>query len=147
MEISDAPGAYALRLQPGDDLRGALESRARSLPISAAGIVSVVGSLTAARIRMAGAESLRSLEGPLEILTLSGTVGAGGAHLHMMVADSEGHCVGGHVARGCIVHTTVELVLLLLPGLRFERRLDSTTGYPELAIEGAEDGTRTPPDV
>lgn len=147
METSNAPRAYALRLEPGDDLRRSLESHAQARPIPAAGILSAVGSLTSARIRMAGAEALRSLEGPLEILTLSGTVGAGGAHLHMMVSDAEGQCIGGHVAEGCIVHTTAELVLLLLPGLRFDRRPDPTTGYPELAIERADGGTRTPPDV
>ena len=147
METSDAPRAYALRLEPGEDLRLALESRARTQPIPAAGIVSAVGSLTSAHIRMAGASTPRSVAGPLEILTLSGTVGAGGAHLHIMVSDPQGHCIGGHVAQGCIVHTTAELVLLLLPGLQFDRRPDSTTGYPELAIERADGGTRTPPDV
>lgn len=147
METSDAPRACALRLKPGADLRGALESHAQARPILAAGIVSAVGSLTAARIRMAGADTLLRLDGPLEILTLSGTVGAGGAHLHMMTSDAEGRCIGGHVAEGCIVHTTAELVLLLLPGLRFARRSDRTTGYPELAIERADGGTQTPPDV
>jgi predicted DNA-binding protein with PD1-like motif len=147
METSDAPRAYALRLEPGADLRLALESQARTRPIPAAGVVSAVGSLTRAEIRMAGATGLQALAGPLEILSLGGTVGAGGAHLHIMVSDADGRCVGGHVGQGCIVHTTAELVLLLLPGLRFDRRLEPATGYPELAVEPVGGGTRTPPDV
>lgn len=112
--------------------------------------MSAVGSLTVARIRMAGAEQVRELPGPLELLSLGGTVGAEGAHLHIMVADAQGCCLGGHVSAGCLVHTTVELVLLTLPGLRFARRHDERTGYPELVIEPVDGRTRataTPPDV
>lgn len=139
--------AHALRLEPGADLRAWLEAHARSESLPAAGIVSAVGSLTVARLRMAGAAEVREVAGPLEILSLGGTVGAGCAHLHMMVADADGHCVGGHVCVGCVVHTTAELVLLELPGIRFERALDPRTGYPELVVERAGGGTQTPPDV
>ncbi len=106
--------------------------------------MSAVGSLTVARIRLAGATEIRAMKGPWELVSLSGTVGAGGAHLHAMVSDREGRCVGGHVCVGCIVHTTAELVLLELPGLRFDRTSDPQTGYPELDIQGLAGGTQTP---
>lgn len=147
METSGAPLAQALRFPPGTDLRVALETHAKVVPLLAAGIVSVVGSLTVARIRMAGAEEIRELPGPLEILSLSGTLGAEGAHLHIMVSDREGTCTGGHLCPGSTVHTTAEVVLLQLPGLRFAREHDARTGYPELAIHRIGRGTGTPPDV
>ncbi len=136
--------AHALRLRPGADLREALEAFARSTPVAAAGVVSAVGSLSVARIRLAGAKEIRALQGPWEVVSLNGTVGAGGAHLHAMVSDADGRCLGGHVCAGCIVHTTAELVLLELPGLRFDRTRDPQTGYPELDIQARTGATRTP---
>ncbi|MEM6290064.1 MAG: PPC domain-containing DNA-binding protein [Myxococcota bacterium] len=126
--------AHALRLRPGDDLRPWLEAWAADEPVPAAGVVSAVGSLTAANLRLAGADATRTLEGPLEIVSLCGTVGAGGAHLHVAVADAVGRCVGGHVLAGCRVHTTIELVLLELGGLAFARSFDPATGFPELDV-------------
>ena len=93
------------------------------------------------------AEEIRQLAGPFEILGLSGTLSAEGAHLHVMVSDREGGCLGGHLCSGSIVHTTVELVLLELPGIRFAREHDPRTGYPELSIHRTGGATRTPPDV
>lgn len=52
----------------------------------------------------------------------------------MSVAGADGRVSGGHVAPGCIVRTTAELLVALLPGHAFARQLDDTTGYPELAI-------------
>ena len=42
---------------------------------------------------------------------------------------------GGHVAPGCTVRTTAELLLVLLPGYRFSREPDPATGYLELRIQ------------
>jgi predicted DNA-binding protein with PD1-like motif len=38
------------------------------------------------------------------------------------------------VGAGCIVRTTAELLLALLPDRRFTREHDARTGYPELKI-------------
>lgn len=74
----------------------------------------------------------------MEILTLSGTVAAGGdktaSHLHMAVSTATGQVLGGHVAPGCIVLTTAEVLLALLPDWQFIREPDAGTGYDELAI-------------
>ena len=40
--------------------------------------------------------------------------------------------MGGHVTRGCIVRTTAEVLLALLPDWRFDREPDPVTGYREL---------------
>lgn len=124
----------ALRLRPGDDLRQALESALAERHASAAFVVSGLGSLTQAALRFAGRQSPDVLAGPLEILTLSGTLSADGAHLHASVADGRGGVHGGHVARGCIVRTTAEVLLALLPGVAFAREADSQTGHAELVV-------------
>lgn len=131
----DGMRAHALRLRPGADLRVDLEALAREVPIAAGGVVSAVGSLSQARIRLAGAQSKLDLDGPLEILQLGGTLGAGGAHLHVLVGDEQGTPRGGHVLAGCIVHTTVELIVAELPNLSFDRVFDPATGFAELRIE------------
>ena len=124
--------AHALRLNPGDDLRAALDAALKQRGAEAAFVVSGIGSLNGARIRYAGVDGAAALEGDLEILTLSGTLSPDGAHLHISVSDAVGQVRGGHVAPGCIVRTTAEILIAWLPEWRFAREHDPATGYPEL---------------
>lgn len=126
-----------LRLNPGDDLRGALEAWSRTaasapIAVQAACVLSAVGSLTRAMLRYADAPAGTRIDGPLELLTLAGTLGTGGVHLHASVADAKGQVLGGHLMPGCNVRTTAEIVLGLLPGQVFDRAHDPVTGFLEL---------------
>ena len=115
-----------LRLQPGDDLRAALDAVLKQPGIGdAAFVVSGIGSLRGASIRFAGAETATRIEGDLEILTLAGTLSPDGSHLHLSVS-------GGHAAPGCVVRTTAEILVAVLPEWRFSREPDAQTGYAEL---------------
>ena len=122
----------ALRLPPGADLRRELTRVPRDHGITAAFILSAVGSLGPAAIRFAGKQSATLLEGDFEIIAFSGTLGPDGVHLHIAVADAEGRVLGGHVAEGCVVRTTVELVIGIAQGWTFNREPDPATGYREL---------------
>lgn len=45
------------------------------------------------------------------------------------------HILGGHVAVGCIVRTTAEVLLALLPDHEFRRQLDAAgSGFRELVV-------------
>jgi uncharacterized protein len=123
-----------LRLQPGADLRRALEGWMGEQQEQAACVISAVGSLSVARARFAGASEATVIQGDLEILSLAGTLSPDGAHLHIAVADSSGAVIGGHLCAGSLVRTTAELVVGLLPEWRFSRELDPATGYAELQI-------------
>ena len=123
-----------LRLVQGDDLRRATEAAVASHGASAAFVISGIGSLAVTKLRLAGAEAAIDVQGDVEILTLAGSIATNGSHLHMSVADADGRVLGGHVAYGCMVRTTVELLLALLPGHRFTREPDAATGYDELVI-------------
>jgi len=123
-----------LRLNPGDDLRAALDAALAALGAEAAFVLAGIGSLREARVRLAGREAPHHVVGDLEILTLAGTLGAGGSHLHASLADADGHVLGGHVAPGCIVRTTAEILLAVLDDVAFTREPDPATGYAELAI-------------
>lgn len=96
-----------------------------------------VGSLTHVNLRLAGADQNTSRSGKFEIVSLSGTLSPGGSHLHMSVADEQGRTLGGHVMEGCRVFTTLEIVILELPDLAFDRTPDPQTGYRELRISPA----------
>ena len=123
-----------LRLNPGDDLRAALDAALAAHCGTAAFIVSGIGSLREARLRFAGRDAPHHAVGDLEILTLAGTLGAGGSHLHASLSDADGRVFGGHVAPGCIVRTTAEILLAVLDDVRFTREPDAATGYAELVI-------------
>jgi predicted DNA-binding protein with PD1-like motif len=134
-----------LRLVPGEDLRGALEAAftelARAQGAGAACVVTGIGSLTQAVLRYAEQPEGAVLAGPLELITLSGTLSVDGVHLHGSVADARGSVLGGHIMAGCTVRTTAEIVLALLPGWQFSRAPDAATGYQELVARRAPTGS------
>lgn len=124
--------ALPLRLAPGADVRAAVEAALAGH--GAAFVLQGIGSLAVARLRYAGMPSATELRGDLEILTLAGSVSPDGAHLHMSVSDAQGRVHGGHVAPGCVVRTTAELLLALLPGHAFRREADPASGCQELVV-------------
>ena len=123
-----------LRLPPGADLRRALETWMAEQEEQAGCVISAVGSLSVAQLRLAGATQATAINGELEILSLSGTLSPDGAHLHLAIAGSSGAVIGGHLCVGSLVRTTAELVIGLLPEWQFSRKLDLATGYAELRI-------------
>ena len=129
------------RLREGQDLKQSIEKLVRAMNISAATVISGVGSLNKATLRMAGAEAgkqdIRMLEGPFEIVSLTGNLGQSRTHLHMALSDGEGRVVGGHVKEGCEAHTTIEVVLAVEDSLVFGEENDSETGFGELSIRSA----------
>lgn len=125
----------ALRLLPGTDVRPFLKQWCHDERIDAAAIVSAVGSLSRVHLRFADRPSGTSLSGKHEVLSLTGTLGANGLHLHALVADADGRCFGGHLLDGNEVYTTLELVIALLPDHRFLREPDPRTGFRELRVE------------
>lgn len=133
-----------IRLTPGQDLRQAIEAAVLRHNCRAAFVLSGIGSLSTAGLRFAGADQPQRLTGDMEILSLSGTVAVNvtdsgvhsSSHLHMALSKATGQVFGGHVAPGCIVRTTAEVLLALLPEWAFSREPDAVTGYDELVVRG-----------
>lgn len=125
---------YALRLRPGQDLRAELERFTKAKGIRAGFILTTVGSLQKASLRLANQSDSTSFEDKFEIVSLVGTLSPDGVHLHLSLSDSTGKTVGGHLVEGCIVYTTAEIVVGELRGVRFTREQDEQTGYKELRI-------------
>ncbi|PSV16116.1 DUF296 domain-containing protein [Photobacterium kishitanii] len=125
---------YAKRLLQGDDLRYSLLEFVQKNSIQAGSLLSGVGCLSKAKIRLADENNVLNLEEPLEIITLSGTLTPQHVHIHISVADGKGCVYGGHLMPGCIVHYTTELCMVAFNNLNFEREYDSNTGFDELVV-------------
>ena len=127
-----------IRLLPGMDLRRALEEAARNQLTESAFVVAGIGSLVEASLRYADEAEAHTIAGPFEILSVSGSLSASGAHLHVSVSDASGRVLGGHAGYGNTVRTTAEILLMLLPGWSLTREPDPATGYDELVIRRRE---------
>jgi len=125
---------YALRLRPGDDLRQQLTAFTQQHRITAGAIVTCVGSLTTATLRLANQEEPTVYHGHFEIVSLVGTLSTHGSHLHLSIADSTGRTLGGHLLDGNRIYTTAELVIGVLEELEFRRETDPVSTYQELSI-------------
>ena len=126
---------HAFRLTYGMDLRQGIEDYCRDNDIHSAAIVTVVGCVYRARIRLADGETIEEYDDRYEIVSLTGTVSPDGSHMHVSLADEDGRVIGGHMCNGCLVNTTAEVVLVSLDEeYRFSREYDDSTGYNELVI-------------
>jgi uncharacterized protein len=123
-----------LRLPPGVVLRRELERLVSEGHIGPGFVIAGIGSIADAVIRFANKDNETLITGPHEVLTLSGSLSRGGAHLHAAVAGSSGQVFGGHVCYGNTVRTTAEILLLETPGWSLSRAFDETTGYKELLV-------------
>jgi predicted DNA-binding protein with PD1-like motif len=129
----------AIRLRPGADLKRELVALAARERVQAGWVLTCVGSLSQARLRLAGGTEHATWQGPFEIVALTGTLSQDGGHLHLAVADQHGRSLGGHLAEGCAVRTTAEVVLGADDRLVFAREHDSATGYEELVVRERDD--------
>ena len=125
---------YSLRLKPGDDLRQQLTAFVQAHHMAAGTMITCVGSLTVATLRLANQEGPSVYRGHFEIVSLVGTLSVNGSHLHLAVSDSTGRTIGGHLLDGCRVYTTAEIVLGELPEVEFRRETDPAFGYKELVV-------------
>ena len=139
---SDAARVYALRLRPGQDLRKELERFAKERGIRAGYIITTVGSLRKAALRLADKSDSTGFEGKFEIVSLVGTLGQDGVHLHASISDGAGRTIGGHLVEGCEIYTTAEIVIGEATGVEFGRETDKQTGYKELTIRRRAKRTR-----
>ncbi|DBB09031.1 hypothetical protein WJX82_004815 [Trebouxia sp. C0006] len=104
---------YAFRLQPHQDLMAEIVAFGKANNIRAGVLLTCVGSLEQVTLR--------------------------GEHIHLSVSDGQGRTTGGHMLPGNKVYTTAEIVVGALGNVEFEREMDPTYGYAELAVH-----TKTP---
>ncbi|KAL7388168.1 hypothetical protein ABVT39_008499 [Epinephelus coioides] len=130
---------HAVRLGPGQELLGSLQAFVEERRLRAPFIITCVGSVTKATLRLANATATNTnevihLSGRFEIVSLVGTLNRD-AHVHICLSDGKGRTVGGHVMGDLEVFTTAEVVIGEAVDLQFTREMDEQTGFPELVIQ------------
>lgn len=125
---------HMLRLSPNQPLRESLEAFCAKHTPHGAAMVTCVGSLTIAKLRMAGGDTIVERQGPFEIVSLVGTWTPEGGHWHISLSDRKGDLWGGHLCSGSIVYTTAEIVILDVGHHAATRTHDPQTGYDELYV-------------
>ena len=126
---------HTFRLKPQQDLFDSIEDFAKQNNIEAGCILSSVGSLTHATLRLANREYYNEYDGHFEIVSMTGTVSIHGSHIHVAISDGDGMTIGGHLVSGCKIYTTAEIVLLELDDVVYKRELfENDSGYEELVV-------------
>jgi uncharacterized protein len=126
---------HAFRLERGQDLRQEIIAFAQEKNIKAGIILTCVGNLEKAILRMAGAKEIKTWEGTFEITSLVGTFEVGNAHIHITISDVDGNAFGGHLKKGSIVGVTAEVIVAELPDKTFVREFDEATGFKEFVVK------------
>ncbi|MGH0137714.1 UNVERIFIED_CONTAM: hypothetical protein FKN15_036577 [Acipenser sinensis] len=129
---------YALRLGPGEEILSSLVRFVEEKELKAPFVITCVGSVTKATLRLANATASNTneiihLNEKFEIVSLVGTLNKD-AHLHISLADKDGRTVGGHAVGDLEVFTTAEIVIGEGSDLHFTREMDERTGFPDLVI-------------
>ncbi len=129
----------AKRLQYGADLKKEIENLCYQNGVTSAVVISSVGCVYKATVRLADGKTIKEYNGNYEILTINGTISKNGSHLHISFSDINGNTFGGHLCYNTLINTTCELVLVGINEYSFIREYDEKTGYDELIINKKED--------
>jgi len=123
------------RLTPGTDLKQGILEKCAIEKVKTGVIISAVGSLTHAVIRIADGKTVIERTGPFELISLSGTISANSTHCHLSLYDEHVNTFGGHLMEGCLIHTTMEISIMdLSDEFDTARQPDPQTGYDELVV-------------
>lgn len=126
---------HIFRLHPGQNFKEEIDKYVQEHKIRAGIILTCVGNLTKAIVRMANAKIIKTWEGSFEIISLVGTVEAGNSHIHICLSDEEGKTFGGHLKDGSVVGVTAEVAIGEIEDLEFSREFDEKSGYKELVVK------------
>ena len=126
---------HFIRLTKGQDLKKEIQNFCLQNNIFAGVVISSVGCLDECLLRNAGASEILKIKGPLEIISLNGTVSSNRIHLHLSVSDKSLKVYGGHLVEGSIINTTCELGILESSEYIFLKEFDSSTGYNEIVFK------------
>ena len=125
---------YTFRLKSGQDLFDSIEEFVSDRHIEAGCLLSSVGSVTRAVLRLANRETYSEYNGYFEIVSLNGTVSIHGLHLHISISDGDEKTIGWHLVSGCKIYTTAEIVVAAFDDVVYKREFAKDSGYDELVV-------------
>ncbi len=125
---------YTFRLKSGQDLFDSIQDFVQQKNVEAGCILSGVGSLAHATLRLANRDFYSEYDGYFEIVSITGIVSIHGSHLHISISDEDGKTIGGHFDSGCKIYTTAEIVLAVFNNVIYKREFAEDSGYDELVV-------------
>lgn len=128
---------YTFRLKPGEDFFESIQAFVHAHRIRAGCVLSGVGSLSHAVLRLADRASYSEHPGPFEIVSITGTLSMHGSRLHLAISDGDGKTLGGHLGSGCTIHTTAEIEIAVFEDVVYRREFADDSGYEELVVHEA----------
>jgi predicted DNA-binding protein with PD1-like motif len=142
-----APGAVRtimVSFRRGDYVIEELRELLKREHVDAALITSGIGSFDICKLHtitntgLPPEERYLSLEGPIEVGSLQGSVAGGEPHIHIVIHDvANDHVYVGHLEPGSRVCFRLELGLIILDGVRTRRVTDPATKLVDIvAVEG-----------
>jgi predicted DNA-binding protein with PD1-like motif len=126
-----------IRFDKGDLLLEGIQEVVDKEDIKSGVIVSGIGTFEYCIMHMItttgypGHDEFVTIEGPLELLSVSGLVADGKPHLHITVSDTE-KAYGGHLEPGSRVCYLAEICLVELPDANLTRIAHPSTGTMQL---------------
>lgn len=142
MRSFQAPGSvrtFMVAFHRGDDIIEELRVLLRREGIETALITSGIGSLDICKLHtitntdLPPQERYFSLQGPIEVGSLQGSVAGGEPHIHVVVHDvAQDKVYVGHLEPGSRCCFRVELGLIALDGVKTERVIDPKTNLVDI---------------
>jgi uncharacterized protein len=137
---ADPPVTYAVVLDTGDEVTGALGNFVRDQEVEAAS-VTAIGAFSRALLGYFQWETKQykqiAVEEQVEVLSLLGDVAVGEQgptlHLHAVLGKADGSVVGGHLLEAH-VRPTLEIILIQPPSY-LRKRKDPETGLALIATD------------
>jgi uncharacterized protein len=117
-------------LQPGEMLLESIQEAIRVQGIRSGAVVSGIGTLKTCHMHyiehtdFPPQDRIYRLDNPLELLSVSGLIAAGEAHLHITVSFGEEEVYGGHLEPGSEVLYLAEIAIVVFDELEMIRRVD-----------------------
>ena len=144
MLVMKAPGDVRVMMvsfRLGDYIIEELRDLFKKEGIDAALITSGIGSMdicklhTITGVTLPPGERYFTLEGPVEVGSLLGSVAGGEPHIHVVVDDvKNGKQYVGHLEPGSRCLFRVELGLIVLDGVKTKRVTDPQTGLTDIVL-------------
>jgi predicted DNA-binding protein with PD1-like motif len=130
-----------VRLDYGDDFHECIEQVARERDIQSGVILSGIGTFDRARIhhithtRFPAEDKFVELEGPIELVSVSGIIADYQPHMHCTMAVRGDELFSGHLEPGCNILYLGEVVIGRLSGKRLTRDRHPERDTPRLVVK------------
>jgi uncharacterized protein len=130
MQHSGATEVVIIALEPGELLLESIREAVRRCGIKSGAVVSGIGTLKTCRmhyidhVAFPPADTIFSLEKPLELLSINGLIADGEPHLHIVVSCGSNEVYAGHLEEASEVAYLAEIAVLAFSDLAMARHLD-----------------------